>query len=56
MISIDKIIQRELNPFDPVTLYTINFWQEQQIVVWPPSLQQSIAEECLRYKPSRFAS
>ena len=30
MTSIDKIIQRELNPFDPVTLYTINFWQEQQ--------------------------
>ncbi len=30
MTSIDQIIQRELNPFDPVTLYTINFWQEQQ--------------------------
>ncbi|MDT9339105.1 ATP-binding protein, partial [Trichodesmium erythraeum 21-75] len=30
MASIDQIIQRELNPFDPVTLYTINFWQEQQ--------------------------
>ncbi|MGD1702170.1 ATP-binding protein [Dapis sp. BLCC M229] len=30
MPSIDQIIQRELNPFDPVTLYTINFWQEQQ--------------------------
>ncbi|MCL2930857.1 MAG: ATP-binding protein [Trichodesmium sp. MAG_R03] len=26
----DQIIQRQLNPFDPVTLYTINFWQEQQ--------------------------
>ena len=30
MTSIDQIIHRELNPFDPVTLYTINFWQEQQ--------------------------
>ena len=30
MASIDQIIQRELNPFDPATLYTINFWQEQQ--------------------------
>lgn len=30
MTSIDQIIQRESNPFDPVTLYTINFWQEQQ--------------------------
>ncbi|MDY7004757.1 MAG: ATP-binding protein [Cyanobacteriota bacterium] len=30
MTSIDRIIQRETNPFDPVTLYTINFWQEQQ--------------------------
>ncbi|NEQ38223.1 MAG: ATP-binding protein [Okeania sp. SIO3I5] len=29
MASIDQIIQTELNPFDPVTLYTINFWQEQ---------------------------
>ncbi|NET28439.1 ATP-binding protein [Okeania sp. SIO1I7] len=30
MASIDRIIQREVNPFDPVSLYTINFWQEQQ--------------------------
>ena len=30
MPSIDQIIQREVNPFDPVSLYTINFWQEQQ--------------------------
>ncbi|MGB3508999.1 MAG: P-loop NTPase fold protein [Microcoleaceae cyanobacterium] len=30
MKSIDRIIQTEINPFDPVTLYTINFWQEQQ--------------------------
>ena len=30
MKSIDQIIQTEINPFDPVTLYTINFWQEQQ--------------------------
>ncbi len=30
MASIDQIIQREINPFEPVTLYTINFWQEQQ--------------------------
>lgn len=30
MKSIDRIIQTEMNPFDPVTLYTINFWQEQQ--------------------------
>ncbi|MEB3342452.1 ATP-binding protein [Okeania sp.] len=30
MESIDQIIQRKPNPFDPVTLYTINFWQEQQ--------------------------
>ena len=30
MASIEQIIQREVNPFDPVTFYTGNFWQEQQ--------------------------
>ncbi|WP_449418464.1 ATP-binding protein [Phormidium nigroviride] len=30
MTSIEQIIQREVNPFDPVTFYTGNFWQEQQ--------------------------
>ncbi|MGQ4650393.1 AAA family ATPase [Lyngbya aestuarii] len=30
MVSIDQIILREVNPFDPVTFYTGNFWQKPQ--------------------------
>lgn len=29
MATIDEIIQREVNPFDPVTFKTGNFWQEE---------------------------
>ena len=30
MVSIEQIIQQEVNPFDPVTFKTGNFWQEDQ--------------------------
>lgn len=30
MATIDEIIQQEVNPFDPVTFYTGDFWQESQ--------------------------
>ncbi|PPS40339.1 ATP-binding protein [Chroococcidiopsis sp. TS-821] len=30
MASIDRVIQREVNPFDPATFKPGNFWQEQQ--------------------------
>jgi len=30
MASIDQIIRREINPFDPATFKPGNFWQEQQ--------------------------
>lgn len=30
MVSIDQIIQQEVNPFDPVTFKAGNFWQDQQ--------------------------
>ena len=30
MTSIDEIIQREINPFESLSLYNINFWQERQ--------------------------
>jgi GTPase SAR1 family protein len=30
MATIDDIIQEEVNPFDPVTFYTADFWQESQ--------------------------
>ncbi len=30
MASIEEIIKRDVNPFDPVTFCTGNFWQEQQ--------------------------
>ncbi len=30
MATIDAIIQQEVNPFDPVTFYTGDFWQESQ--------------------------
>lgn len=32
MTTIKEIIQREVNPFDPVTLKTGNFWREEQQV------------------------
>lgn len=31
MATLDEIIQREVNPFDPVTFYTGSFWEESQI-------------------------
>ncbi|NEP41943.1 MAG: ATP-binding protein, partial [Okeania sp. SIO2H7] len=30
MASIDEIIQKEVNPFESLSLYNINFWQERQ--------------------------
>ncbi|PSO53136.1 MAG: KAP family P-loop domain-containing protein, partial [Cyanobacteria bacterium QH_1_48_107] len=30
MASIDQIIKQAVNPFDPVTFYTRNFWQEPE--------------------------
>ncbi|NEP90528.1 MAG: ATP-binding protein [Okeania sp. SIO2C2] len=46
MTSIDQIIQRETNPFDQVTLYTINFWQEQQNPNWNvDSIHQNIISD-----------
>jgi hypothetical protein len=30
MATLDQIIQREINPFDPVTFYTGSFWEESQ--------------------------
>ena len=32
MVKLDDLIQKELNPFDPVTFYTGDFWQETQQV------------------------
>ncbi len=45
MASIDEIIQREINPFESLTLYNINFWQERQ----DPALNvDSIHEELVK--------
>ena len=30
MTKLDQIIQREVNPFDPITFHTGDFWQESQ--------------------------
>lgn len=45
MASIDEIIKREINPFESLTLYNINFWQERQ----DPALNvDSIHEELVK--------
>jgi len=46
MVSIDQIILREVNPFDPVTFYTGNFWQEpQDQVSTVDSIHQNVITE-----------
>jgi hypothetical protein len=45
MASIDDIIQREANPFDPVTFKTGNFWQEENSAL--TSTVESIHQEAI---------
>ena len=45
MATIDEIIQQELNPFDPVTFKTGNFWREQDQATAPTV--ESIHQEAI---------
>ncbi|MBF2048863.1 MAG: ATP-binding protein [Elainella sp. C42_A2020_010] len=45
MATIDEIIQREANPFDPVTFKTGNFWQEEDSTI--TSTVNSIHQEAI---------
>ena len=46
MASIEQIIQLEVNPFDPVSFHTGNFWQEQQdTTLTVESIHQEVKSE-----------
>lgn len=49
MASIEQIIQREVNPFDPVTFYTRHFWQEQQnSELMVESIHQEVSDQIIK--------